>query len=214
VAASLRGAGGGLPEGGIQLLGGFSLDALDSGIVAIEKEGDGRKMDPEKEIAHEMLRSIRQIVRRISEYSRQMLRESGLTVPQLVCLKAIGELEEERDEVSLVMVGRRVHLSSPTVSRIVDRLVQKGLVARERRSKDRRKVCLSLTPRGRERYRTLPTALQEQFVDRLMSLQESDRLALLVALQRIAELMDATGLDAAPILTPGEQVAGNREPEG
>ena len=171
-------------------------------------------MDPEKEIAHEVLRSIRQIVRRISEYSRQMLRESGLTVPQLVCLKAIGELEEEQDEVSVVMVGRQVHLSSPTVSRIVDRLVQKGLVARERRSKDRRKVCLSLTPRGRERYRTLPTALQEQFVDRLMSLEESDRLALLVALQRIAELMDATGLDAAPILTPGEQVAENREPEG
>lgn len=171
-------------------------------------------MTQDKEIAHEVLRSIRQIVRRISEYSRQLSREVGLTVPQLMCLKAIGELEDLEDEISVVMVGTRVHLSSATVSRIVDRLVRTGLVTRERRSNDRRKVCLSLTAAGLERYQTLPTPLQEQFVDRLMSLQESDRLALLAALRRITGLMDATGLDAAPILTPGEEMGADRERDG
>lgn len=171
-------------------------------------------MTHDKEIAHEVLRSIRQIVRRISEYSRQLSREVGLTVPQLMCLKAIGELEDLEDEISVVMVGTRVHLSSATVSRIVDRLVRTGLVMRERRSNDRRKVCLSLTAAGLERYQTLPTPLQEQFVDRLMNLQESDRLALLAALRRITGLMDATGLDAAPILTPGEEMGADRERDG
>ena len=60
--------------------------------------------DQDKEIAHEVLRSIRQIVRRISEYSRQLSREVGLTVPQLMCLKAIGDLEDLED------LCRRLHL--------------------------------------------------------------------------------------------------------
>jgi len=123
-----------------------------------------------------------------------------------MCLKAIGELEEEQDEISVAMVGERVELSSATVSRIVDRLVRTELVNRERRARDRRKVCLSLTPAGSQRFQTLPTPLQEQFVDRLMALDPTDRIALLEALKRITELMDATKLDAAPMLAPGEEM--------
>ena len=104
--------------------------------------------EEDAEIAHEVLRTIRQIVRKISEHSKSLYREVGLTVPQLMCLKAIGELDEEHDEVTVVMVAKRLQLSAATVSRIIDRLTRAQLVVRERRSKDRRKVCLSLTPRG------------------------------------------------------------------
>ncbi len=50
--------------------------------------------EEDAEIAHEVLRTIRQIVRKISEHSKSLYREVGLTVPQLMCLKAIGELDE------------------------------------------------------------------------------------------------------------------------
>jgi len=150
--------------------------------------------------------SIRQIVRRISEHSRYLSREVGLTVPQLLCLKAIGEMEETRAEITLVMVAHRVQLSAATVSRIIDRLARAELVLRERRSQDRRKVCLSLTAKGMERFQTLPTPLQETFVARFAALRQEDQQGLLSALSRITELMDATDLDAAPILTPGADV--------
>lgn len=164
--------------------------------------------EKEQDVAHEVLRSIRQIVRRISEHSKFLSSEAGLTVPQLMCLKAIGEIDEaERDaEITVAMVGKAVQLSAATVSRIVDRLVIAGLVARERRAADRRKVCLSLTPSGLERYQTLPTPLQETFVERFAALPSAERSTLLASLRRISALMDATELDAAPMLMPDEDI--------
>ena len=156
----------------------------------------------DQQTAHDVLRTIRQIVRKVSDHSKTMYREVGLTVPQLMCLKAIGDLEEESDEVTVVMVARQLDLSPATVSRIVDRLTRAGLVVRERRAKDRRKVCLSLTASGLERYQTLPVPLQELFVERLTALPENERTNLLASLRRIAELMEATHIDAAPMLTP------------
>lgn len=153
------------------------------------------------DIAHEVLRTIRQIVRKVSEHSKSMFREVGLTVPQLMCLKAIGELEDDSDEVTVVMAAKRLELSPATVSRIVDRLTRANLVVRERRAKDRRKVCLSLSPEGLERFQTLPVPLQEIFVTRLSELPARERATLLASLRRIAELMEASEIDAAPLLT-------------
>ena len=164
-------------------------------------------MSQDSDAAHEVLRSIRKIVRRVSEHSKYLSREVGLTVPQLVCLKAVGELEEAREkEITVLMVSKQVMLAPATVSRIIDRLCRGELVLRERRAKDRRKVCLSLSPAGLDRFHTLPTPLHERFVERWMALDESERSLLLVSLRRITELMDATEIDAAPILTPGSDV--------
>jgi DNA-binding MarR family transcriptional regulator len=154
------------------------------------------------QIAHEVLRTLRQIVRKVSEHSKAMYHEVGLTVPQLMCLKAIGDLEEDSDEVTVVMIARELDLSPATVSRIVDRLTRANLVIRERRAKDRRKVCLSLTAAGLERFQTLPIPLQEMFVRRLSSLPANERTSLLASLRHIAELMEAADIDAAPMLTP------------
>jgi DNA-binding MarR family transcriptional regulator len=154
------------------------------------------------EVAHEVLRTIRQIVRKVSEHSKAMYREVGLTVPQLMCLKAVGELEEDSDEVTVVMVATRLDLSPATVSRIVDRLARANLVIRERRAKDRRKVCLSLTASGVDRFQTMPVPLQEMFLRRLSALGTEERTMLLESLQRIAQLMEASDIDAAPMLTP------------
>lgn len=158
------------------------------------------------DVAHELLGTIRQIVRKVSEHSKTMYREVGLTVPQLMCLKAIGELGDESDEVTVGMVAKKLDLSAATVSRIVDRLVRANLVVRERRAKDRRKACLSLSVLGVERFHALPVPLQELFVQRLSNLPAEERATLLRSLRRIAELMEATDIDAAPLLTPDVDV--------
>jgi DNA-binding MarR family transcriptional regulator len=157
--------------------------------------------------AHQILRTIRQVVRRISEHSRQLSRDIGLTVPQLMCLKVIGELEEGGDKlVTVNKVSHRVQLSPATVSRIIDRLERGLLVTRERASSDRRKVSLSLTAAGYERYQTLPTPLQETFLQKLEALPMAESERLLEALRQISELMEATDLDASPLLAPGDDV--------
>lgn len=165
-------------------------------------------MEQERDVAHEVLTSIRQIVKCISGHSKRLSRDVGLTVPQLMCLKAIGELEGRVDEVNVILVGKRVYISQATVSRIIERLVRAGLVHRERSTIDRRRVRLSLTHAGLEQYRALPTPLQEKFIERLDALPVTEREQILSTLRRVAELMGAADLDAAPLLVPGENLRG------
>lgn len=155
------------------------------------------------EAAFEILRSIRRILRKVSEHSRRLSRQSGLTVPQLLCLRAIGEIDGNQ-EATVASISQAVQLSPPTVSRILDRLEDAGYIVRERRSGDRRKVCLSLTPAGEELIQRQPAPLHEEFLARLASLQHDERALLRRSLEQIVELMEAADIDAAPILAPGD----------
>ncbi len=154
------------------------------------------------DIADAALRAIRRILRKTSEHSRQLSRQSGLTTPQLLCLRFIAEANSD-GEITVAMVSQAVQLAPATVSRILDRLEDAGLVVRERRSQDRRKVCLSLTELGRQQVDKLPTPLQEQFVERLRALPPDEQQRLLGSLQKVVEMMEASQLDAAPVLEPG-----------
>lgn len=60
--------------------------------------------------------------------------------------------------VRLTDLHRRVLLSQPALSRMVDRLVERGLVERREDAGDRRAVRLALTDAGREAQRTVGRA--------------------------------------------------------
>ena len=60
--------------------------------------------------------------------------------------------------VRLTDLHRRVLLSQPALSRMVDRLVERDLVERCEDAGDRRVVRLALTPAGREAQRTVGRA--------------------------------------------------------
>lgn len=162
-------------------------------------------MEQEDSIGFQILRAIRRIIRRTSAHSRSVGRQSGISVPQMLCMKAISDLPPS-SEVTVAMIAEMVQLSAPTVSRILDRLEKNGYVSRERASTDRRKVCVRLTDEGWTRIDNLPTPLHEKFLDRLAKLDPEERLVLLKSLERIVELMDAEGIDAAPVLTPELEV--------
>ena len=66
------------------------------------------------EISEEILRAIRRIVRRISDHSRTMVRDHGLTVPQLLCMRAIDQLEQAGLEITVARVSETVQLSAAT----------------------------------------------------------------------------------------------------
>lgn len=158
------------------------------------------------DMAYDVLRALRRILIRITRYSRQVARASGLTVPQILCMRAIDETQRDGNEATVIGVSRRVHLTPSTVSRILDRLEDGGLIKRQRGTEDRRKVFLVLTPRGIERVKVLPTPLQHEFLRRFAALSDSDRRGLLNALQRTVEMMDAEEVEAAPLLSAEEDV--------
>lgn len=152
----------------------------------------------------EVLRSIRRIVRAITLRSKALSRATGLTVPQLLCLRVVAAREEQPP--TLADLAREVELSPATITGIVDRLQRAGLVERLRSQADRRKIRVVLTAAGRERCQTLPYVLHERVVARLSALPRPERDRLEQALREVVELLEAAELDAAPVLTPGDRI--------
>ncbi|WP_420430680.1 MarR family winged helix-turn-helix transcriptional regulator [Hyphobacterium sp.] len=148
----------------------------------------------------EILIALRRITRAIDLHSRKVLKSSGLTGPQLVVLHAL----KVNGDLYPSSIARIASLSQATISTILDRLQAQNLVTRERCKEDRRQILVSLTAEAHERLKTAPELLQAGFLRGFARLESWEQLQLLSSLQRLAELMDADDLDAAPILEVGD----------
>ena len=127
------------------------------------------------------------------------MKESGLTSPQLLVMLAI----EKEGKPSTSTLARHVSVSQATMTRIVDRLERAGLVKREKSTQDKRVVNVGLTGAGREKLELAPEPLQAEFLRRFRELEDWEQQMLKSSLLRIAKMMDAEDLDAAPILQAG-----------
>lgn len=156
-----------------------------------------------------ILRALRRITRSIDLHSRQLATSYGLTGPQLICLRTLGQL----GEITPGRLAREVSLSQATITGIVDRLVARQLVNRERSSVDRRQVTVSLTEAGAALVASAPSPLQERFVEQLAACDLEEQETICTTLERIVEMMGGENLEAAPVLS-AEQVGLGGEPEG
>lgn len=155
------------------------------------------------ETYEQVLVSLRQIIRAIDLHSKRLERESGLTGPQLLVMQTIGN----SGEITAGVIARDVSLSQATVTSIIDRLERKGYLKRARNTEDKRKVMISLTPEGEMSLAKAPTLMQESFINAFNRLENWEQAQLLSSIQRIASMMNATDLDAAPLLdTTDEQL--------
>ena len=155
-----------------------------------------------KDLQDEVLVSLRRIIRATDLHSRKLGKETGLTAPQLVIIKAVGSLTEP----TVSNVAKAVSLSLATVTTILNRLETNQLVQRTRSKVDRRRVIVTLTPSGEALRLQAPKPLQDRFVDRFTKLESWEQHHIVAALERVATMMDAEELDAAPLLLSGESV--------
>jgi len=152
-----------------------------------------------------ILTSLRRISRAIDLHSRRLAKTSGLTVPQLICLRHLARNGPSAPTV----VAREIALSSATVTGIFDRLVRRGLVTRRRLEKDRRRVEVGLTPEGATLLAGAPSPLQGRFAARLTLLPDPEQERIDAMLKRVVSMMEAEALDAAPLLASGPPLAGS-----
>lgn len=148
----------------------------------------------------QIVAAIRQIIRAVDIHSRQLMEIHGLTGPQLAVLQETMRL----GPTSPTCLARAVHLSQATVTGILQRLQLRSLISRTPSPADRRSVVVSITPEGEALLSASPSQLQDRFRDALSNLEGWERLQILSTLQRVATLMDADTIDAAPHLTPGD----------
>lgn len=160
------------------------------------------------EMIDEVLIALRQIIRATDLHSKQLVRTSGLTSPQLLLMQAV----RRQGAVTVGEIANNIKLSQATVTNILDRLEKRGLVYRERSLEDRRKIHVHLTDEGSTTIASAPIPLQEHFMRRFRELQDWEKTMVLSSLQRVAQMMDAGDLDASPVLEIGD-LDRNSEPE-
>ncbi|MBQ0784734.1 MAG: MarR family transcriptional regulator [Amphritea sp.] len=144
----------------------------------------------------DVLIELRKIIRATDLQSKRVVKACGLTIPQVMVLRAIKEL----GDVTVKRISDDVSLSQATVTTIMNRLEDRKLVERVRSNTDRRIVNARLTESGDEVLQTVPTLLHESFINRFENLKNPKQLDILSSLQQIAGMMDAESLDAAPLL--------------
>ncbi len=105
-------------------------------------------------------------------------RASDLSVPQFRTLAYI----HRHPGVSLSAVAEHIGLTLPSMSKLVDGLVARGLITREPCAKDRRRVTLGITARGRALWETAHDATLSSLADRLEPLSESERTTVIRAM--------------------------------
>jgi len=147
----------------------------------------------------DVLVSLRRIIRATDLQSKRILKACGLTIPQVMVLRAIETL----GDVTVKRISSDVSLSQATVTTILNRLEDRRLVERVRSTADKRVVNARLTESGRTTLASAPPLLHEQFIERFEALEAWEKTQILSALQRVATMMDAESLDAAPLLDIG-----------
>lgn len=97
--------------------------------------------------------------RELERGSNELTKPLGLTGPQADALVVIGQAEP----VALKDLGRVLIAEAGHPSRLVDRLVEAGLVERRAAEDDRRRIELKLTPSGRRLARRVEKTRKELF---------------------------------------------------
>jgi DNA-binding MarR family transcriptional regulator len=141
--------------------------------------------------------AIRRIFRALHHSARRAERELGLSGAQLFVLQQL----DERAARSLNELADRTHTHQSSVSVVVRRLVERGLVARSRSPEDARRVQLRLTAAGRGVLRRSRPAGQLRLIQAIAGLPPARRRDLASTLERLVGQMGLAASPAAMMFT-------------
>ena len=139
----------------------------------------------EDPIVNDIVNRLRQIAHELDKHSKYIQENYKITVPQLICLRAI----HEHGPIALGALTKRVFLNGSTVTGIVDRLERHNLVRRTRVSKDRRQIHVEITEEGVAFSNQAPTPFQQNFVKRLQELGDKQVQTILWATEKLVDLL-------------------------
>lgn len=136
------------------------------------------------------MNAIRSIVRALRLNTRSIEAKLGISLAQLFVLQQLAEKPAD----SLNELADRTATHQSSVSVVVRRLVDRGLVTRVSASTDRRRVQIALTPAGRALLRDAPPTVQNDLMQGMSRMTPEQR-------SSVAELLEtwvlAAGIDLA-----------------
>jgi DNA-binding MarR family transcriptional regulator len=144
--------------------------------------------------------ALRRILRATELFGRELARSVGLSAAQFRVLQIVAE----SGQCTATQIARQMRITQATVTSLVDKLVRQGMVVRERSQTDRRQTNILATEAGKQAIEDAPDPLQQRFVRKFKALEDWEQASLIAALERVAAMLDAEDIDAAPVLDTGE----------
>ena len=130
--------------------------------------------------AREVLEVVPQVMRAIRAELRRH-RTADLSVPQFRTLNFIGR----KPEASLSEAAGYIGLTLPSMSKIVDGLVTRKLVARQTDPADRRRMTLVLTKSGQTALEASRAATRACLAESLAGLTDAERATVVKAMDAL-----------------------------
>lgn len=144
--------------------------------------------------------ALRRILRVTELNARKLAKRSELTASQLLLMQHVARFGEALPSA----IAKAIDLKQATVTVLVNKLEEAGLVTRRRDTEDRRRVWVELTEPGRAALRSSPDLLQNRFERGFESLEEWEQAMIIAILEKVASILDADEIEAAPVLDVGD----------
>jgi DNA-binding MarR family transcriptional regulator len=145
-----------------------------------------RSRSDRKELLSESVEMLHRIFQAVDLFSRQTLRDFGVSGPQIWALRSI----DEAGVASMGDLAQGMHLHMSTVTGIIDRLESAKLVTRERSQADARVMEIRLTAKGRAILARAPEPPRSKAHRGLQRLLPKQLKQVHSSLQLIARAMD------------------------
>jgi len=155
------------------------------------------------------LRALRRLVRALRLADRAAEARLGLSAAQLFVLERLAE----GPVGSMAELAGRTLTDASSVSVVVQRLADRGLVVRAASASDGRRTTLRLSASGRRLLVSAPRSPQAELLEALDSLGSPERSQLERLLERLVRAMGIDESTPAPMFFEGEPRAeGTRRP--
>lgn len=155
----------------------------------------------------EILIKIRKIVRAINLESKKIQKEHGVSIPQVLCLSYLKK--STNYQATQTEIKEFLNLNSSTVSGIINRLENKGLLARLPKSGDKRKVHIALTSKGDSILHEIPALLHNQLTQKIENLSSSKIKEIEISLDQLIDILEISEVEASPLITIEENINEN-----
>lgn len=136
--------------------------------------------------ADAVMKAIRRIAHAIDIRSKRIGRETGLTIPQIVVLKAVSD----QGALTTAAISKQADLSPATTVTILDKLEAKGLITRIRSTSDRRTVQAKLTEAGAQTLKAAPSLFADGFAADFATFTGKEQADIVTAFTMVADLLD------------------------
>lgn len=143
-----------------------------------------------------MLDAFRRVIQALRAGASAGERRTGLSTAQLFALQQIAEAPG----ASVNDVAARTFTHQSSVSAVIQRLVERGLVARTADADDRRRQRLEITAAGRRALHRSPAAVQERLIAAVAALRATERRELSTLLNAVARVVAPSDVATPPAM--------------